>query len=275
MRLSKTAKAAIYVTLIVAVFIINLPIISMIGTALKNKAEVMTNIGLFPWAPTFDNFREVLSRTKFGFNLLNSLWYSTVVTSLCVVFAVFGGYAISRFKGKEFNLFGIFLFLFQMFPFILFLIPLFLLFKILRISNTPLSVLIGYLCSVLPFSIWMLKGFFDSIPLEMEESAMIDGCTHMQLVWRIVVPVSLPGIATVAIFSFIRAWNEYLLISVLIQKEEYLTLTVGLQKFIQENYIDWGGLSAASTLSVIPTIIFLLFCQKYMIQGLTSGSVKG
>lgn len=275
MRMSRTSRVVTYALLISAVLVLNLPVVSMVGTAFKNKIEVMSNVGLFPWQPSLENFSTVLARTKFGLNLWNSLWYSTVVTVLSVVFAVFGGYAISRFRGPEFRLFGVSLFLFQMFPFILFLIPLFLLFKTLQISNTPMSVLIGYLCSALPFSIWMLKGFFDSIPIEMEESAMIDGCSHQQLVWRIVVPVSLPGIATVAIFSFLRAWNEYLLISVLVQKEEYLTLTVGLQKFVQENSIDWGGLSAASTLSVIPTIFFLLFCQKYLIQGLTSGSVKG
>lgn len=275
MKISRQARVLIYFVLIILVLIINLPIISMIGTAFKSKAEFLSSSGILPKDPSLDNFINVLSQTKFGLNLLNSIVYSCVVTALAILFAILGGYAISRFKGIEFSIFGLSLFFFQMFPFILFLIPLYLLFSKIGLNNSPIGVIIGYLSSTLPFSIWMLKGFFDNIPIEMEHSAMIDGCSYWQLLWKVVVPVSLPGIATVGIFTFIRSWNEYLLISVLIQKQEWLTLTVGLQKFVQENAIDWGGLSAASTLSIIPSLLFLLMFQKYLISGLTSGSVKG
>ena len=162
-----------------------------------------------------------------------------------------------------------------MFPMMLMLIPLFLIYKALNLYNSPWSVIISYTCTNLPFSIWMLKGFFDSISFEIEEAAMIDGCSQMQTLRRIILPISMPGIATVGIFTFLNSWNEYTLASIFLRDQNIQTLTVGLQKFVMQNSNSWGEMMSAATIATIPTLIFLLFAQKYLISGLTAGSVKG
>jgi len=127
----------------------------------------------------------------------------------------------------------------------------------------------------LAFSIWMLKGFFDTLPQELEQAAMVDGCTRFGAWLRIVIPISLPGIGTVAIFTFINSWNEYTLASIFLRRDEVQTMTVGLQKFVLQFSSDWPLLMSASAMATLPTIIFLIFAQKLLIQGMTAGAVKG
>ena len=260
--MSVQRKIIIYICLISAVFIISLPTLSMLGTSFKSAGEILTSHKLLPSHFTIVNYQKALKQAGFGINIRNSLIYAVTVTALCLFVASMGGYAVSRFKNPEFRGFAFLLLIYQMFPAMLFIIPLNLLFKKLGLLDTPYSVILGYLSSSLPFSIWMLKGYFDNIPTSMEESAMMDGCSHYQTLFKIIYPVSLPGMAAVAIFTFIRVWNEYLLASILLQSEKYMTLTVGLQKFVQEFQIDWGGLSAASSLSIVPSLIFMLFFSK-------------
>ena len=124
-------------------------------------------------------------------------------------------------------------------------------------------------------SIWMLKGFFDTIPYELEESGLIDGCSPAQCLLRLVLPVAMTGIATVAIFTFLNVWNEYTFSNIFVTSQDKITLTVGLQKYVSKNLNSWGQMMAASTLGIIPSILFLLFAQKHIVQGMTSGAVKG
>jgi ABC-type molybdate transport system permease subunit len=169
----------------------------------------------------------------------------------------------------------ILLLLLQMLPSMLVMVPIFLIYKGLNINNTLFGLIVCYATSSLAFCIWMLKGFFDSVPFEVEESAMIDGCSQFSSFVRIILPVSTPGLATVAIFSFVRAWNEYVMARILIQSDELKTINLGLQKFVQEFQVDWSLLSAGAVIATVPTILFLLFAQKYLVQGLTSGAIKG
>lgn len=264
-----------YTSLIIIVFLINIPLLSMIGTALKTDRAAMTTITLLPRAISFTSFRTVLFETPFGMQLINSFYIATFVTIACIIISSFAGYAISRFRGKIFSLYAIMLLSLQMFPSVLLLIPLFVIFKNLGLIDTHLSILISYTAIGLPFSTWMLKGFFDTIPISLEESAMIDGCSRFQSYYRIVLPLSAPGIASVGIFTFILAWNEYLLASVFLRSESNYTITVGLQQFVQQYSSQWAELMSASTLATIPAVIILLFAQKYLIKGLTAGAVKG
>ena len=264
-----------YVVLTVISVFINIPLIAMIGTALKTNRATMTTFTLFPRQFDISTFKTVLLESPFGINLINSLYIATTVTIACIIIASFAGYAISRFKGLFFSVYSILLLALQMIPRVLLLIPLFILFKHLNLIDTSLSVMISYTAIGLPFSTWMLKGFFDTIPISLEESAMIDGCSRFQSYYKIVLPLAAPGIASVGIFTFILAWNEYLFASVFLRSESNRTITIGLERFVQQYSSQWAELMSASTLATIPAIIILLFAQKYLIRGLTAGSVKG
>ena len=246
----------------------------MIGTAFKGDAHALSDTGLFPAKPELSAFKTVLQSDFMG-TALNSLKIGLIVMLLCVILAVFAGYALSRFRSKGFSLFQMGLLVLQMFPLMLMLIPLFMIYKRMGIIDTHLTLILSYTALNLPFSIWMLKGFFDTIPYDLEESALIDGCNRFQTIWRIVLPVSLAGVATVGIFTFLNVWNEYTFANIFVTSPEKATLTVGLQKYVSKNLNSWGQMMAASTLGIIPSILFLLFAQKHIVQGMTAGSVKG
>lgn len=274
-NIKKLKNIVIYLILIAVVLIINLPTISMLGTSFKSESEVLSTVSLFPKNIYLGNFKLVLLRAMFGSNMINSLYYSCFVTLLCIIIACLAGYAISRYDGLAFKGFSVLLLFILMFPLVLILLPLFMALQSLNLVNTRTSIIVSYLAFQLPFCIWMVKGFFDSIPYELEEAAIIDGCTQVQSLIKIIFPLSLPGVATVAIFSFIRCWNEFMLASVFIKSDSLASISIGLRHFQQEFNVDWGGLSAASVLASIPTILFIMVAQKYLIQGMTSGSVKG
>jgi ABC-type glycerol-3-phosphate transport system permease component len=271
------AGFATHISLIVLIFLVNLPTISMAGTALKGREKALSDLSLFPSPANWDfsAFETVIFFTDFPLNIFNSLRVTFTVTCICIVIASMTGYAISRFRGRFFSIYGTLLLILQIFPVVLLLLPLFILFSSLKLTNTLYCLILAYTAVNLAFSTWMMSGFFDSIPKELEEAGMVDGCTRFQTYYRIVLPTSLPGIATVGIFTFINAWNEYTLASVLVQKKAIQTMTVGLQKFVQQFTSDWATLMAASSLAIIPTLVVLIAAQKYLIQGMTAGAVKG
>lgn len=271
----KIKRGLLFLVMVFLSFVVNIPNISMIGTALKPFGGYMSDKSLFPSNPDFSMLRKVLFETTFGSYLANSVFIALVVVVFCVVFASCAGYALSRCRGKVFTGYTVFLLILQMFPLVLVLIPLFWIFKTLGLVDNQLSVIICYISINLPFATWMLKGFFDDISIDIEEAAFIDGLGPAQSFLKIVLPLSLPGIATVAIFTFNNCWNEYMLASVFLRSNELQTMTIGLQMFQVQNNADWSTMMAASTIALIPSLIFLLFMQKYMVQGLTAGAVKG
>lgn len=272
---SKLKKGLLFLLLAFWAFLVNIPNISMIGTALKPFGGYMSDTSLFPLKPDLSMINKVLFSTSFGQYLWNSVIIALAVVAFCVVFASCAGYALSRCRGKVFSGYIVFLLILQMFPLVLVLIPLFWIFKTLGLVDNQLSVAISYIAINLPFATWMLKGFFDSISIEIEEAAFIDGMGPAQSFLKIMLPLSLPGIATVAIFTFNNCWNEYMLASVFLRSNELQTMTIGLQMFQVQNNADWSTMMAASTIALIPSIIFLVFMQKYIVQGLTAGAVKG
>ncbi|CUO92784.1 MULTISPECIES: carbohydrate ABC transporter permease [Hungatella] len=265
---------AVYIGLTVFAVFYSLPFISMIGTALKGDSEALSNSALFPKHLVWDSFRKVLEG-RFIMTTVNSMKISLCVSLLCVILACLSGYALSRCKGKIFALYGSGVMVLQMFPMMLMLIPLFLIYKNLHLIDTHLSLILSYTCLNLPFSVWLMKGFFDTVPYELEESAYIDGCGKFDTLMRIVIPVSLPGIATAGIFTFLNVWNEYTFSNTFVKNPDLVTLTVGLQDYLSQNSNSWGQMMAASTIGIIPSVLFLLFAQKYLIQGMTAGAVKG
>lgn len=257
-----------------------IPLAWMLSTALKTQLGALQ----FPprWIPanpTLENFRVLLDPNgeigrRFLRYMLNSLWVSTATTVVSVCVAVPAAYAFSRFRfpGKNALFYGVLLR--NMFPAVIFLIPLFILMRNLHLVNSYLSLIITYLTFGLPLSIWLLKGFYDNIPIQLEQAARIDGATRFQAFFRIVMPLSAPGIVATAIYSFILSWNEYVYALTFITDDQKLTVPVGLQRFFSEYIANWPGLMAAAFLMSVPVVIMFLFLQKYFVRALTEGAIK-
>jgi ABC-type glycerol-3-phosphate transport system permease component len=267
-------KWAMSALLLVIVIIVDMPIIMMVLNSLRRTDEILSG-GLLPEMPSLDNYRYLNERTPFWTYFANSMVIALGATAMTIVVAALAGYSLSRFRSLAITGYSRLLLLVQMFPLILTLIPLFILFRELRLVNTRTSVLLLYAVVHLPFATWMFKAFFDAIPRELEEAAQVDGSSRIGAFWRIVLRLSGPGIAAVTIFSLLFSYNEYLVASIFLRDEEKMTIPVGVQMFMQQFQTDWGSLMAAATLAMLPTVVFLLFVQKSMVYGAVAGSVKG
>src|SRR6476660_9893433 len=206
--------------------------------------------------------------------MVNSLWVSFATTVLGVIVAVPAAYAFSRFRFPGRNLLFYSVLLRNMFPAVVFLMPLFIMMRWLGLVNTQASLILTYLTFGLPLSIWLLKGFYDNIPVQLEQAARIDGASRFQAFILIVMPLSSPGIIATAIYSFIQAWNEYVYAYTFLSKNEQLTLPVGIQRFFSENTTDFPGLMAASFMMSVPVVVLFLVLQRYFVRALTEGAVK-
>jgi multiple sugar transport system permease protein len=257
-----------------------MPMIWMIITSLKTGfAAMQYPPQWWPAEPTLDNYTRLLDPSgRIGQDFLhyfwNSLWVSTITTILAVVVAVPAAYAFSRFRfpGRNFLFFAVLLR--NMFPAVVFLVPLFILMKALGLVNTHGSLILTYLTFGLPLAIWLLKGFYDNIPIQLEQAARIDGATRFQAFIFIVMPLSTPGIIATSIYSFIGAWNEYIYAYTFLTKQSQMTLPVGIQRFFSENATDWPGLMAATFIMSVPVVVLFLVLQKYFVRALTEGAVK-
>lgn len=256
------------------------PIGWMISTSFKTQLGALQ----FPprWIPSnpsLESYRMLLDPNgeigrRFLRYMLNSFWVATATTVVGVLVAVPAAYAFSRFRfpGKNGLFYGVLLR--NMFPAVIFLIPLFILMRNLHLVNSYLSLIITYLTFGLPLSIWLLKGFYDNIPVQLEQAARIDGASRFQAFVRVVVPLSAPGIVATAIYSFILAWNEYVYALTFITDDRKLTVPVGLQRFFSEYVANWPGLMAAAFLMSVPVVAMFLVLQKYFVRALTEGAVK-
>ena len=261
---------------ILLTLIIDFPILYLIISSFKSTSEIMmSETYLIPKNFTLENYDTLINRSNIMLNIRNSLFVAVTGTVASVVVASMAAFIMSRFRFRLVKIYGRFLLMIQMFPMILSLIPLFILFKNLNIINTHLSVIVVYLAMSLPFCCWMFKGFFDSIPFELEQAALIDGCSRTQSFFRIILPISSPGIISVSIYSFLLCWNEFMIANIFLRDAKLMTIPVGIQLFIQQYATDWGGMFAAATTAMIPAFIIFLFFQKYIVSGVAAGSVKG
>lgn len=256
------------------------PMAWMLSTSFKTQFSALQQPPVWiPKDPTLEQYRILLSPYNdigrgFLRYLLNSLWVSIATTILGVVVAVPAAYAFSRFNfpGKNGLFFAILVR--NMFPLVVFLIPLFIMMQNLGLVNTHWSLIITYLTFGLPLSIWLLKGFYDNIPPQLEQAARIDGATRFQAFYLIVMPLSSPGIIATAIYAFIQAWNEYVYAVTFLNSDRLLTLPVGLQRFFSEYSTNWPGLMAASFIMSVPVVTLFLVLQKYFVRALTEGAIK-
>lgn len=257
-----------------------LPMLWMLVTSLKTQfAALQYPPEWIPSEPTLEEYRRLLSpENEVGREFLIYLWNSVLVsaatTVLGVVVAVPAAYAFSRFRFPGRSLLFYAVLVRNMFPAVVFLIPLFILMRWLGLVNTHASLILTYLSFVLPLSIWLLKGFYDNIPPQLEQAARIDGATRFQAFLRVVMPLSAPGIVATAIYSFIVAWNEYVYALTFLNDKSKLTSPVGLQRFFAEYSTNWPGLMAASFIMSVPVVVLFLILQKYFVRALTEGAVK-
>ncbi|MBK9361622.1 MAG: sugar ABC transporter permease [Rubrivivax sp.] len=232
---------------------------------------------VMPWPAhvSVKNFHDVMTEQPFGRWLLNSVMVSLMTTVLGVFLACTAAYAFSRFRfpGRDGGMLAFLVS--QMFPGTLMLIPLFIIIvKWLGLGNTFWGLVIVYATTAIPFCVWMLKGYFDTIPIDIEESARIDGASPQVIFIRIILPLAKPAIAITALFSFMTAWNEFILASVFLEAESMYTAPVGLRFFVGGFTSQWGFFAAGSVIVSLPVVILFLYLQKYLVSGLTAGSVK-
>ena len=200
----------------------------------------------------------------------------TVGTSLIGVgIAATSAYAFSRFKFPFRGLGLTLLLATQLIPAAMLLVPLYLLAVQFKLANSYIGMVIGLSVTAVPFSIWILKGYYDTVPIELEEAARIDGCSQLEAFWRILLPLSVPALVVVFLFNFLTAWNDYFLARILLSKEELLTWPLGLQRFQQQFQTQWNELAAASILISIPVVLLFLYSSKWLVSGVTAGGVKG
>ncbi len=257
-----------------------LPMLWMLVTSLKTQfAALQYPPEWIPSEPTLEEYVRLLSPEndvgrEFLIYLWNSVLVSAATTVLGVIVAVPAAYAFSRFRFPGRSLLFYAVLVRNMFPAVVFLIPLFILMRWLGLVNTHASLILTYLTFVLPLSIWLLKGFYDNIPPQLEQAARIDGATRLEAFLRVVMPLSAPGIVATAIYSFIVAWNEYVYALTFLNDKSKLTSPVGLQRFFAEYSTNWPGLMAASFIMSVPVVVLFLVLQKYFVRALTEGAVK-
>ncbi|HLJ58778.1 MAG TPA: carbohydrate ABC transporter permease [bacterium] len=252
------------------------PLIWGVSTALKTTNDQYA----YPpkWIPdpvTFEHFISVLHNAAIIRGFVNTVIVATSTTAIALAVGILGGYGFSRFRfpGRNTLLWSV-LFT-QLFPRVVVIVPFFITLRHLHLMNTLPGLVLVYLMVVFPVSIWLIKGFFDSLPVEIEEAAVVDGCTIPRLLWRIVLPMAKPALVAVAMYSFILAWNEFLFALVFTQGLDKRLLSVALAFFIDENGIRWGDLMAASLLMSIPAVIVFTFSQRLLVRGLSEGALRG
>jgi arabinogalactan oligomer / maltooligosaccharide transport system permease protein len=269
-------RLVIHAILIGACVIAIYPLLQVITISLRPGDRLFsTSLALIPEGATLQSYSDVLFHSDFVVWIYNSLAISTVAAILGVCFAVPAGYAFSRFKfpGRRAGL--LFLLSTQMIPAAMLLLPIFLLFNTLHLIDHYLGMIIAYLTTICPFSIWILKGYFDTIPPDLEEAAQVDGTTQLGAFWRIIIPLSTPPIALTFLFGFTSAWSEYLLARTVIQNNALFTWPLGIYTFQGQYQTQWGDFAAASFLISVPVLLLFTYMGRFMISGLTLGGVKG
>ncbi len=271
----KRASLGAYIAPTMAAAIVLFPIYWMVITSLKLPREILRVPALWPHVFTLNNYRILIENKGFLIAIGNSILVSATVTVISVLVSSLSAYSMVRFRYRFRGLIGRLILFAYMTPTSLLFIPLSILMAELRLGNSLWGLVLVYLAFSLPLSTWLLQGYFRGVPRELEEQGQIDGLSRLGALVRIVLPLSAPGIAAVAIFTFTGAWNELLLALVLITSESQRTAPLALSYLITSDVLPWGPLMAGAVVSSLPLVILYFVAQRFMVQGLTSGSVKG
>lgn len=275
-RDSTRKRIAIHAILIVACLIAAFPIVRVLSVALRPGNRLMdSEFSLIPKGATFDSFVHVITATDLPLWLFNSLVITIGTSFVGLAIAATSAYAFSRFKFPGRGVGLTMLLATQLIPAAMLLVPLYILAVQFKLANSFIGMVIALSVTSVPFSIWILKGYYDTVPIELEEAARIDGCSQLEAFWRVLLPLSTPALVIVFLFNFLAAWNDYFLARILLSKQELLTWPLGLQRFQAQFQTQWNDLAASSILISIPVVLLFLYSSKWLISGVTAGSVKG
>ncbi len=265
-----------YVLALAIVAFAGLPILWTFLTSLKPEADIITaTMTYLPQRITFENYVAIWERSNFPTLLLNSAVTTTITTAICIAVGVLAAYAFARcrFTGRR-ELMVSYLVV-RMFPAVMIIIPLFILMRNVGLLDSRLGLALAYTAFLLPVFVWMMKGFFDAVPPDLEDAARIDGATRVGAMVRVVLPLVVSGLVATAVFVAIGAWNEFLFALMLTTSTGSRTWPVGLQLMVGEFQLPWGTLSAGGIISIAPVVILFALMQRAMVRGLTAGAVKG
>lgn len=266
---------ATYGALLTVVALILFPIYWMLITSLKLPREIYRVPSLWPKVFTDSNYRTLIEEKEFLTNIKNSLIVASTVTIISLFVSSFAAYSVVRFKYRFKGFIGRMILFAYLTPTSLLFIPLSIVIARLNLGNSLTGLIIVYLTFSLPLSTWLLQGYFRGVPKELEEQAMVDGSTRLGALFRILIPLSAPGLAAVAIFTFTGAWNELLLALIFITSESKRTVPLGINYLITADVLPWGTLMAGAVLSSLPLMILYFLAQRFMVSGALTGSVKG
>ena len=268
-------KLWIYLILLVVFFVIVFPIYWMLTISLKIPRDIYRTPSLWPGHITSDNYRILIEEKGFLTNIKNSLIVAGTVTLVSVVVSSFAAYSIVRFKYRFRGVIGRLILFAYLTPVSLLFIPLSIIIARLHLANSLFGLIVVYLAFSIPLSTWLLSGYFRGVPADLEEQALVDGSGRIGALFRILLPLSAPGLVAVSIFTFTGAWNELLLALIFITSENKRTVPLGLNYLITGDVFLWGPIMAGAVLSSLPVITLYFLAQRFMVTGMTAGSVKG
>lgn len=272
---SKPAIILLYVFLSIAALAAVFPLLWILLSSFKSSGEMASRpLAFFPETATFEYYVRVLNNLKFTVNIKNSVIVSLATTLITIVVSSLGAYGVVRFFPKAGKKMTKLLITTYMFPPILLAVPYSIIIIKMGLVNTWVGLVITYLSFSIPYAIWMLIGFFQTVPLEIEEAAKVDGAGKLKVFVQIVLPIVAPGVVATAIYTFINSWNEFLFALLLINSSEKMPISVALYSLTGSEILDWGEMMAASVIVIVPSVLFFMIIQKKIAGGLADGSVK-
>jgi len=263
----------VYVLLAIVLTVFMTPVYLIASSSIKPSPIMFQRPPAFVFEPTLDHYVSLFTMRPFGKFILNSLIVAFGSTAFSLIVGSLAAYAISRIKHKRMNDVAFWILSMRMFPPIAVVVPYYIIFKTVGLLDTPLALIIVYSTANIPLTTWLMKGFFDEVPIALEEAAAVDGHGLMSTFWRITLPLAAPGLAVSAVFCFIFSWNEFLF-ALMLTGSSAQTATVAVMSFWSSDAVQWGRIMAGSFIILIPGIIFVLTCQRWLVRGLTMGSVK-
>lgn len=264
-----------YIFIWIMVFLAVMPFIYVVLTALKSSEQIYDPDQIIPTYITLENFRQVLFQSNFVRYFMNSIFITVVTTVICMVLSVMAAYGLTRYYIIGSEKLKMAVLMTRMFPGILLCIPFYIIMKQILLIDSYVGLIMMYCSFTLPFAIWNTCAFFNTIPWELEEAAMIDGCGRLRSFFTVIVHVAKPGLFVTALFCFMSSWDEYMYASIFINTTLKKTIQVGMQDFVGQYSVDWGLLMSAVVISLIPLLLFFALVQKNLVDGLSSGAVKG
>ena len=274
-QISPLQRFITYTGLILFYLFLLVPIIWLVLSSFRTADSIQSGRLLpAPGELTFNNYLEAFRISNFPVFLGNSFMIAVTVMLIVVFIGSLGAYSLSRFALRGKSLFMLAALMPQFFPYVLILVPFYLLMSNLGLVDTHFGIILTHTSITLPFALWMLTGYFNAIPQELDQAAAIDGCSRLGVLFRIIYPVALPGLVVAGFFAFVVSWGDYLFVSILSQSNGTQTLPIGLQTFMSSLEVKWGLITSGTVIAIVPTIVFFGIVQRRLIAGLTAGAVK-